>query len=186
MPTAQAALQVFDGPAQVLLYHLINDGAHAMSEDAASKQPGEGQGQHSCMHISVLHTECTTTHLCCSNAPAASFMEPSSRSVPAAACPLCLHLEQNLFCQNCMCLSISYCNRSVILETACLSALGCYIVISSHCGEHVKPRCVTQESIDAQPTRPSMSAQTKPSEVYKQPDVVLQASVRQMKLILMP
>ena len=125
-------------------------------------------------------------HLCCPNAPAASFLYPSSCRVPSAACPLCFHLEQNLFCQNCMCLSISYCSKSIVLETAYLSALGCYIVISSHCVEHVKPRCVTQQSIDAQPTIPSMSAQTKPSEVYKQPDVVLQASVRQMTLILMP
>ncbi|KAL0039084.1 hypothetical protein WJX77_007371 [Trebouxia sp. C0004] len=37
--------QVFDGPAQVLLYHLINDGAAAMSEDAVSKQHVEKQGQ---------------------------------------------------------------------------------------------------------------------------------------------
>jgi len=31
-----------------------------------------------------------------------------------------------------------------------------------------------------------MSAETEPSEFHEQPDVVLQASVRQMKLILMP
>lgn len=32
----------------------------------------------------------------------------------------------------------------------------------------------------------AMSAETDPSEFREQPDVVLQASVRQMKLILMP
>ncbi|KAL0047258.1 hypothetical protein WJX82_010979 [Trebouxia sp. C0006] len=36
---------VFDGSAQVLLYHLINSGTPAVSEDAVSKQPVEGQGQ---------------------------------------------------------------------------------------------------------------------------------------------
>ncbi len=53
MTATQAALQVFDGSAQVLLYHLINSGTPAVSEDATSKQPVEGQGQHICMHVSV-------------------------------------------------------------------------------------------------------------------------------------
>ncbi len=123
MTATQAALQVFDGSAQVLLYHLINSGTPAVSEGAVSKQPVEGQGQHSCMHVSVLHTTCSSTHLCYCSVPAECSM-----TLPIATCHLLYaHFAQNLFaaylfCQSSMCLSTSYCNRAIALEAACMQS----------------------------------------------------------------
>lgn len=49
-------LQVFDGPAQVLLYHLINSGASTTSAATDSMQPVESPGHNSWMHsLALLH-----------------------------------------------------------------------------------------------------------------------------------